>query len=120
MSMLGRLFGFGRNEHYDRGLRLFDQGLFEDAIGELSQAPWNSPDELTDRLSSFYIAEAYANLGTSALQAQQYAQAREALGKALAINPNYADLHFQYGRAARGIGDAPAAGADAVAACPSS
>jgi len=38
MSMLGRMFGFGRNEHYDKGLRLFDQGRFEDAIAELTLA----------------------------------------------------------------------------------
>lgn len=109
MSMLGRLFGFGRNEHYDQGVRLYDQGLFEDAIRELSRAPRNPPDELTDRLASFYIAESYSSLGTSALNSQQYARAREALGKALEINPHYADLNFQYGRAARGAGDLPGA-----------
>ena len=109
MSMLGRLFGFGRNEHYDRGIRLFDQGLFEDAIGELSQAPRNSPDELTDRLASFYIAESYAHLGASALQSCQYTQAQESLGEALEINPHYADLQYQYGCAARGAGDTSAA-----------
>ena len=109
MSMLGRMFGLGRNEHYDKGIRLFDQGLFAEAIAELDLASQKNPDELTERLSLFYRAESYASLGASALETEQYASARTAFASALAINPHYADLHFQAGRAARGDGDAPAA-----------
>ncbi len=108
MSMLGRMFGLGRNEHYDKGIRLFDQGLFAEAIAELKQAGLKS-DELTERLASFYIAESYASLGMTALEAGRCEDARAAFAEALAINPHYADLHFQAGRAARGLGNAPAA-----------
>ena len=51
MSMLGRMFSFGRNEHYDKGIRLYDQGLFAEAIVELNQALAKNPDELTERLA---------------------------------------------------------------------
>lgn len=109
MSMLGRMFGFGRNEHYDRGIRLFDLGKFEEAIAELNQVVKRGKegarsDALTQRLASFYIAEAYANLGMSALVNQGFEKAEEYLGKALAVNPHYADLHFHYGRACRAAG----------------
>ena len=38
MSMLGRMLGFGRNEHYDKGIRLFDQGMYEETVAELALA----------------------------------------------------------------------------------
>ena len=109
MSMLGRMFGLGRNEHYDKGIRLFDQGLFAEAIAELNLAQSKQPDELTARLASFYLAESYAALGAAALETGNYPAARTAFASALAINPHYADLHFQAGRAARGDGDHRAA-----------
>lgn len=106
--MLGRLFGFGRNERYDKGIRLFDQGKYEEAIAELNQVvrgrDGGRSDALTQRLTSFYIAEAYANLGTAALAGHEFERAEDYLGKALAINPHYADLHFHYGRACRAAG----------------
>ena len=110
MSMLGRLFGFGRNEHYDKGIRLFDQGSYEEAVVELNQVvrrrEGSGSDALVQRLASFYIAEAYANLGTAALHRQEFDRAEDFLGKALAVNPHYADLHFHYGRASRAAGHA--------------
>ena len=109
MSMLGRMFGLGRNEHYDKGIRLFDQGLFAEAIAALNLAQSKQPDELTARLASFYLAESYTGLGAAALEAENFPAARTAFASALAINPHYADLHFQAGRAARGDGDHRAA-----------
>lgn len=105
--MLGRLFGFGRNEHYDEGIRLYDQGLYEEAIGQLRLAVQQSarPDALTQRLAAFYIAEAYANLGSTALQRHDYARAQGALAEALALNPHYADLNYHYGCACRKVGE---------------
>ena len=74
MSMLGRMFGFGRNEDYDRGLRYFDQGLYEQAIEELEKvvAEESRSDPLSRRLATFYVAESYSNLGSLALQKQAY------------------------------------------------
>ncbi len=109
MSMLGRMFGLGRNEHYDKGIRLFDQGLFAEAIAALNLAQSKQPDELTARLASFYLAESYTSLGAAALETGSFPAARTAFASALAINPHYADLHFQAGRAARGDGDHRAA-----------
>lgn len=111
MSMLGRMFGFGRNEDYDRGLRYFDQGLYEQAIDELQKvvAEESRADPLSRRLASFYIAESYSNLGSLALQKQAYENARKYLKQALDLNPHYADLYLHYGRACRKLGDKDAA-----------
>lgn len=111
MSMLGRMFGFGRNEDYDRGLRFFDQGLYEQAIEELQKvvAEESRADSLSRRLASFYIAESYSNLGGLALQKQAYESAQKYLKQALDLNPHYADLYLHYGRACRKLGEQEAA-----------
>ena len=97
MSMLGKMLGFGRNEHYDRGIRLFDQGIYEEAIRSFARArePHKGrKDELTERLATFYTAEACANLGHLAMKSGQWEQAQTRFRAALEINPQYADLHF--------------------------
>ena len=43
MSMIGKMLGFGRNEHYDRAIRLFDQGLFEEAVEAFGHVFTSSP-----------------------------------------------------------------------------
>lgn len=111
MSMLGRMFGFGRNIHYDQGLRYFDQGLFEQAIESLQNvlADGSDADPLSRRLALFYIAESNSSLGIAALQKHAYAKARDFLAKALELNPHYADLRLHFGRACQKLGDAAAA-----------
>lgn len=112
MSMLGRMFGFERNEGYDEGIRLFEAGRYGEAIAALRQVTRGSgraTDVLTQRLASFYVAEAHANLGVKALANGDYGTARDSLAVALEANPHYADLHLHYGRACRKSGDLPAA-----------
>ena len=102
MSILGKMLGFGRNENYDKAIRLFDQGLYEEAVAcfELSRASGRK-DPLTDRLSLFYTAEAYANLGQAALKRASWERAETQFAKALEIHPHYADLHFGLATALR-------------------
>ncbi|HEY3331228.1 MAG TPA: tetratricopeptide repeat protein [Capsulimonadaceae bacterium] len=111
MSMLGRMFGFGRNINYDQGLRFFDQGLFEEAINSLKKviADDAPADPLSRRLALFYIAESNSSLGISALQKHSYAAAKDYLKNALDLNPHYADLRLYYGRACHKLGDFAAA-----------
>ena len=101
MSLLGRMFGFGRNSNYDTGLRYFDQGLYDQAIESLQKVihDVDGSDPLSKRLASFYIAEANSSLGLAAMQQQAYAKAKKHLRDALILNPHYADLRFHYGRA---------------------
>src|SRR5690242_14298138 len=107
MSMLGKMLGFGRNEHYDKGIRLFDQGLYEEAVAELvlaCRANGGRPDEMTERLCRFYTAEAYAHLGHAALKNRQWERAQECFREALERHPHYADLHFHLALAYRATG----------------
>jgi len=111
MSLLGRMFGFGRNSNYDTGLRYFDQGLYEQAIECLQKVidQDDGSDPLSKRLSYFYIGESNSCLGIAAMQKQAYAKAKQHLAAALAINPHYADLRLHFGRACHKLGDIEAA-----------
>ncbi|MCX6378430.1 MAG: tetratricopeptide repeat protein [Armatimonadetes bacterium] len=107
MSLLSKVWSLGRNEQYDRALRLFDQGRYEDAIiafEQVNPATQNRRDAFTERLSLFYIAESYAQVGQSAITGQQWARAEDCYRRALAIHPHYADLNFNLAVALRAQG----------------
>src|SRR5205807_10027631 len=102
MSMLGKMLGFGRNEHYDRAIRLFDQGLYEEAIEAFERArEAGKRDPLTERLSLFYTAEAHANLGIVCMKRGAWDRAEHHYRHALQIHPHYADLHYNLALALR-------------------
>jgi tetratricopeptide (TPR) repeat protein len=88
-----------KNEHYKRGIALFDSGLYSEAIAEFEKVLDSAPEsEVYERkMASFYLCEAYANLGLSHLRCEMYARAEEELKKALALHPEYPDLHYQLG-----------------------
>ena len=87
------------NQHYVKGVELFDHGLYAEAIEEFEQVirslpEGNAPER---KLASFYICEAYTNLGMSHLRMNMHRRAEEELKLAAAISPTYADLHFYLG-----------------------
>src|SRR5579859_4683125 len=95
MSILGKMLGFGRSEHYEQAIRLFDQGMYEEAITSFDRSLTNGrKDPLTNRLAHFYTAEAYAHLGQASLKRAAWERAEGCFRKALEIHPHYADLHF--------------------------
>lgn len=85
-----------KNEHYGRGMRLYDCGLFTEAIVEFEQVIQSAPEEHTPerRLASFFMGEAYTTLGLTHLRMNMYRRAEEELRFALALHPEYADLRF--------------------------
>lgn len=87
------------NENYNRGITLFDHGLYAEAIAEFERALKTvSRDDAPERkLAPFYMCEAYTNLGLDHLRMKMYHRAEEELKLALVIHPEYADLHFYLG-----------------------
>lgn len=105
MSIIGKWFGFGRDEDYDRGIRYFDRGAYEDAIVAFEECLNNSADPSTTRLARFYVGESHAQLGHAAMRSENYAAAITRFENALDLHPNYPDLHFQLARALGKAGD---------------
>jgi tetratricopeptide (TPR) repeat protein len=85
-----------KNAHYGRGMRLYDSGLFTEAIAEFEQVIQSAPEERTPerRLASFFMGEAYITLGLTHLRMNMYRRAEEELKFALVLHPEYADLRF--------------------------
>ena len=93
--MMGTI-GVSKNKHYDRGVALYDRGLYSEAITEFEHVNESVLEEGAPerRLASFYMCEAYANLGLVHLHMNMHRRAEEELKAALLIHPEYADLHF--------------------------
>src|SRR5262249_23554032 len=104
------MFGAGRNEGYERAIKLFDQGMLEEAVGCFQQvlAAANN-DPVAKKLARFYMAEAYVSLGNSAEKRGAWERAGHYFESAIDIHPNYPDLHFNLSRVYRQKGDFEAA-----------
>lgn len=88
-----------RNKHYQRGIQLYDSGCYGDAVSEFKKVLRLNPQSNIPehRLASFYIGEAYVNMGLSHLNMSMYDRAIKELKLALLFHPEYADLHFSLG-----------------------
>lgn len=105
MSIVGKWFGFGRDERYDTGVRAFERGEFELAAESFDASASHSADSTTRRLARFYLGQCHARLGHRAMADGQAASAAEQFRKALDLHPSYPDLHFQLGLAYGAMGD---------------
>lgn len=105
MSFVSKWFGFGRDERYDRGIRAYESGNFEEAVEELTAAAEGSSDPGATRLARFYLSESLANLGSSALRSEDFAAAVAFFERAIELHPHYPDLHLKVAAAYRGVGE---------------
>lgn len=95
MTFFNRELVLGRNAHYDKGVRLLDQGLYQEAIAEFVQV--DPSDPAVYRLARFHLGQAYAELGQRYLQGGLLERAEAALRHAIDIHPRFADLHCNLG-----------------------
>lgn len=103
MTFIHRWFGFGRNEDYDNGIRYFENGQYEEAVGSFERCLKTLRDTATVRLASQYLTESLLKLGQSAIHAREFGIAVRHLERAAQIQPSYADVHFQLSLAYQGL-----------------
>lgn len=101
MSLFGKWFGFGRNQVYDEAMRAYDVGLYEDAIEAFQTCLHDGAEPAMARLANFYIGESYSQLGTAALVSGNARAAAANFARAVALFPQYPDLHLLLARAYR-------------------
>lgn len=82
------------NENYNRGVELYDQGLYTESIAAFERVLESTEEQSPEhKFASFYMCEAYANLGLTHLRMNMYRRAEKELKLALVLHPDYADLH---------------------------
>jgi Tfp pilus assembly protein PilF len=107
MALLGKWFGFGRDEIFDQGMLAYDHGDWEGAIERFEACLEGGCDESMSRLARFYLAEGYAQLGNQYLRAGDAIDAVRNLTSAIEIVPHYPDLYIVLARAYAKLGDQP-------------
>lgn len=87
---------YTKSEHYNRGITLYDHGMYSEAITEFEHVLESANDVKAPewKLASFYLCESYTNLGLAHLHMNMCAKAETELKFALTLHPEYADLHF--------------------------
>lgn len=104
MSLLGKWFGFARDEVFDEGMAAFDRGAYEDAIEAFEECLQQDPEPNVMRLARFYLAESQAQMGQSYLERGEPLAALRHFESALRRFPNFPDLNLCAARACREMG----------------
>ncbi|GAB4117992.1 MAG: hypothetical protein Fur0036_01800 [Fimbriimonadaceae bacterium] len=92
MTFVGKWFGFGQNEHFDRGLRAYENKRFAEAAAHFSQAVETEPNDRLREKAISYLAGSLARMGTAALAEGQYEDAVAVLMQAAGLRPRFADV----------------------------
>lgn len=104
MSLLGKWFGFARDEVFDEGMAAFDRGAYEDAIEAFEECLQQDPEPNVMRLARFYLAESQAQVGQTYLEKGQPLSALRHFEAALRRFPTFPDLNLCAARACREMG----------------
>jgi protein O-GlcNAc transferase len=104
MKLLGKWFGFSKDEVFDEGMAAYDRGAYEDAIEAFKACINSDTDPSETRLARFYLAQSHAELGHERMRAGDPFSAIRAYESALELYPNYPDLNLATARAYRQLG----------------
>ncbi len=86
------------NECYDRGVALYDQAMYKEAISAFESALQSSQKGSPEHEQTLsYLCEAYTRLGLAHLRTKSLSIAEECITRALGIRNGYADLHYHLG-----------------------
>ncbi len=110
MGTLDKWFVFGRDAGFDEGLRSFESAAYADAAVNFEAFLSSGPlDPSLIRLAKVYLADSFNRLGDQALSEGQHDDACDHFGRAVLLQPSYADLQFKLARALAANGDSAGA-----------
>lgn len=108
MALIGKWFGFGRDEILDEGVLLFQRGDVEGAIEALERLLDSSPEKDVERRARAVLGRAYVRLAQIQMKSGDPKGALRSYDSALEYVPAYPDLMLQEARAYGEIGDVQA------------
>ena len=92
MSLWSRLLRGSAGDQYHRGIGLFNEGNYDEAVRLLEEVIKGGGDNPFAKLGAFYAAEAHAKLGLANFHRGELEKARAHFDVALRENPHYPDL----------------------------
>ncbi len=105
MAHVGKWLGFALDEIYDEGLKNFEGGEYEQACEAFGACLHDSTDPSMNRLAKHYLCESHLHSGNARLRDGNFQVAAEDYARAVALSPNYPDLHLNLAKAYQGLGD---------------
>lgn len=109
MALVGKWFGFGRNEHYDSGIRAYERGDLDEAIEQFRICMASEPDPPIRQRAKTYLSAAYSQQGQLFLKGRKVDEAAKCFQDALALCPEYADIRLGLALAHRAADRGPEA-----------
>lgn len=98
MSLWGRIFGLEKSPDYERGMKYFNEGMYEEAVAELEKViEGTGRNDPVYALGMFYAAESHAHIGTAKFHAGDLEGALMQFSKAVEENKTYPDLYYRMG-----------------------
>ena len=94
MELVGKWFGFGRNENYDKAVKAYEAGLFDDAVAQFKICLVSDPDASTRERAKNYLAGSLGKLAKQKFVAEDWSRALHYLDDAVNLRPAYADLRM--------------------------
>lgn len=95
MSFVGKWFGFGRNPHYDDGVRAYERGDDEAAVEYFKVCLSSDPETSARERAKNYLAGSLGRLARRQTGEGDVAGAVKSLQEATSLRPSFADLRRQ-------------------------
>lgn len=94
MGIVGKWFSFGKNEHYDAGIRHYEAGEFDLAVEQFKICLSSDPDVSTRERARSYLAGSLGRMARKSIADDDFAVALEHLDEAISYRPAFADLRM--------------------------
>jgi len=106
MSFVGKWFGFGKDPHYDDGIRAYEKAEFAEALEHFHACVTNSREAAVRDRAKNYVAGCLGKLARKSFERRNFEEAMTYLDQATDARPGFADLWLTKSKVAKALGKA--------------